>query len=426
MRPGSIRLKWMAVILVAGAMLMTAPSASGLELVFKDPQYSFQCLRAVSNSFGGAADIGECLYTASRITEGDDESWYREWHAAADARIAEAKALQAAKQREGARREFLKASNYYRTAEFFLRENPADLRIVETWAKGREAFICAAHLSRRPVQTVQIPFENTTLPGYLCLVDNSPTRRPLLIIHTGFDGTAEELYYSFAWYAVEQGYNCLLFEGPGQGGVIRVQKLPFRPDWEKVVTPVVNYALTLPQVDPSRIALYGISFGGYLAPRAAAFEHRIKALVANGGVYDFHTVAMKSVPEEALDDPASCAEIDQYVIQQMKTNPSLRWVMSNAMFTFAATSPSEWMRLTRPYNMKDCADKITCPTLVVDSENDQDMPGQAKLLYDALQCPKEYLLFTVAEGAGEHCQVGAGALSAARIVAWLDRTLGRP
>ena len=76
--------------------------------------------------------------------------------------------------------------------------------------------------------------------------------------------------------ALERGYNCLTFEGPGQGGVIRKQKIPFRHDWERVVTPVVDYALTRSEViDPTCIALMGISMGGYLAARAAAFEHRI-------------------------------------------------------------------------------------------------------------------------------------------------------
>ena len=105
-------------------------------------------------------------------------------------------------------------------------------------------------------------------------------------MHTGYDGTQEELR-AHAMAATARGLNCLTFEGPGQGAVIREQGLGFRPDWEAVVTPVVDYVLGLPTVDPERIALLGISFGGYLAPRAAAFEHRLAACIANGGVFDF-------------------------------------------------------------------------------------------------------------------------------------------
>jgi len=77
----------------------------------------------------------------------------------------------------------------------------------------------------------------------------------------------------------------LTFEGPGQGRVIRKQKIPFRYDWEKVITPVVDYALSLKQIDSKQIALMGISMGGYLEARAAAFEHRISACILYNGVY---------------------------------------------------------------------------------------------------------------------------------------------
>ena len=102
-------------------------------------------------------------------------------------------------------------------------------------------------------------------------------------MHSGFDGTAEELYYNRAVFAIKRGYHCLLFEGPGQGGVIRELNIPFRPNWETVVTPVVDFALKRKEVDPDAIALMGISFGGYLAPRAVAFEHRIRLVSQTAG-----------------------------------------------------------------------------------------------------------------------------------------------
>lgn len=74
--------------------------------------------------------------------------------------------------------------------------------------------------------------------------------RKTLIVQTGFDGTAEELYFTRAVFALERGYNVLLFEGPGQGGALREQQLYFRPDWENVVTPVVDYLLARKDVDP--------------------------------------------------------------------------------------------------------------------------------------------------------------------------------
>ena len=395
-----------------------------LDLVFKDQQYSFQTLRALGHAVSGGADIGEVLKTAYSIKEGDDESWYREWMKTAEQCDKAGDDFLARGRKISARQEFFKASNYYRTAEFFLHTNPEDPRIVSVWGKSRDTFLKAAKLAERPILPVQIPFEGTALPGYLCLVDKSGKKRPLLIVHTGFDGTKEELYFETARFAVERGYNVLLFEGPGQGAVIRLQKLPFRPDWETVVTPVVDYALTRKEVDAKRIALMGISFGGYLGPRAVAFEKRIKACIANGGIYDFHmTARLNPETEKELDVPEAALEIDKAVYARMKTDPSLRWSMANGMFTFHAKSPSEWLRMTRSYTMKDVAAKITCPMLIVDSEGDRDLPGQARQLFDALKPPKDFLLFTKEEAAEEHCQMGAMLISNARILDWLDKIM---
>lgn len=79
-----------------------------------------------------------------------------------------------------------------------------------------------------------------------------------------------------AGQAAKRGYVCLIFEGPGQGEMIVKQELPFRPDWEKVVTPVVDFAVKLPGVDANRLAIIGFSMGGMLVPRALTFEKSIK------------------------------------------------------------------------------------------------------------------------------------------------------
>mgnify|MGYP003808621541 CR=1 FL=1 len=423
MKKGSCAVNCLACLFVI--CLFAAGNVFSADLIFKDGQYSFQTLRALGYSVSGGADVGEVLKTAYAITEGDDESWYREWFKTAEQCEKSGDDFLARGKTVSARQQFFKASNYYRTSEFFLHTNPADPRIVSVWKKSRDTFLKGVKLADHPVIPVTIPFEGTTLPGYLCLVDTSGAKRPLLIIQTGFDGTKEELYFQNAFFAVKRGYNVLLFEGPGQGEVIRIQKLPFRHNWETVVTPVVDYAVSRKEVDAERVALMGISFGGYLAPRAIAFEKRIKACIANGGVYDFHMTAhLTEEMEKFLDTEEGAEEIDRDIYEKMKTDPSFRWVMANGMFTFHAPSPSAWLRMTRPYTMKDVAAKITCPILIVDSEGDRDMPGQAAKLYNALVSPgKEFMLFTKEEGAEEHCQMGALLISNARILDWLDDIL---
>ena len=104
------------------------------------------------------------------------------------------------------------------------------------------------------------------------------------------------MHFQGARAAVERGLNAFVFDGPGQFGPLHREGLTFRPDWEKVVTPVVDFVLKLPGVDPKRVALMGMSLGGLLAPRAAAFEKRIAALIANDGLYDYAAAQLAKDP----------------------------------------------------------------------------------------------------------------------------------
>lgn len=414
------------ILPLMGMLASSFFSLHSLQFGFRDSEYSFQSLRAIAGTAIGTADVAECLTTISKIEEGNDESWYKQWNQTAQTVEKEAWQSKNSGHLLSAAAEFSRASNYYRTAEFFLHTNPKDPRIIKTWSKSRDCWRHSIANLDHPVKEVRIPFEKTTLPGYLCLVDNSGLARPLLIAQTGLDGTAEEVYYLIAQAAIARGYNCLVFEGPGQGEVIRVQGIPFRYNWETVVTPVVNYAIQLKEVNKDRMALMGISMGGYLVPRALAFEHRIKLGIANGGIYDFHEICMEGAPpgtDVKLDSPKTSAEIDAFIMNAAKTNPKLRWVVHHSMYTFQAKTPSEWLKMTRPYTMKGLAQNIKSKMLIIHSENDTIMKGQAKQLYDALKSPKDFMIFTAEEGAGEHCQVGAYSLSNEQIFSWLDNNL---
>ncbi len=267
-----------------------------MKLLFQDEAFSFELLRAIGYTVYEGADIGECLSTAARIQEGDFERWYTEWTATADRVRVVADTCLTRGHTVSARKAYLRASNYYRTAEFFLHTNPNDPRILSTWGKSRHCFREATYLFAFPCEAIEIPYEGTTLPGYFYRADTSDTPRPTLLFHGGFDSTVEELYFAGAAAALEHGYNCLTFDGPGQGRVIRQQHMPFRPDWEAVVTPVVDYAVSRPEVDPERLALMGMSQGGYFAPRAAAFEHRLHALIAYDGVFNCYDAVPLLMP----------------------------------------------------------------------------------------------------------------------------------
>jgi hypothetical protein len=97
--------------------------------------------------------------------------------------------------------------------------------------------------------------------------------------------------------------------------------------------------------------------------------------------------------------------------------------MKHGMWTVGVETPFELITKSKDYTIKDIAQNIKCPTLVLDAENDDSFPGQPKKVFEDLSCPKRYILFTTDEGAEEHCQCGAAALSNQRIFDWLDETL---
>lgn len=395
-----------------------------MKIVFQDPTFSLQLLRAISETYYKGADIGECISTAYRIREGDFESWYIEWLNTAKRVHKYADESLAAGHKISAREAYLRASNYYRVAEFLL-INPEDPRIQTTWGGSKECFSKAAGLLSLSVESVEIPYEGTTLPGHFYRVDdnNGKSPRPTLIAHGGFDSTLEELYTSAAAPAIDRGYNCLTFEGPGQGGVIRRQKIPFRYDWEKVFTPVVDYTLGRPkEIDPKRIALMGISMGGYLAARAAAFEPRIAACILNDGVFDGYDAISSSFPKSLLTaiENGNSEVVNTILDILSESDPNIRFNIKHGMWTTGVNTPFELIQNSKNYTIKGIAQNIKCPTLVLEAEKDDSFPGQPKKVFEALRCPKKYVLFTTEEGAEEHCQVGAPSLSNLRIFDWLD------
>lgn len=415
--------------MTANGPMPAAPAEKSL-LFPDDAQFWFETVRAFGAAEYGGAQFGEVLATSARIKSGDYDSWYDAWNAIADRVAQEAAAQLSRGHRISARDGYLRASNYYRTSEFFLHEHPEDPRIARAYQRTVECYKICAGLFEPPIAAVEIPYESTTLPGYLHRVDSSSRPRPTVIMHTGFDGSAEEMHFMGARAAVERGYNVLAFDGPGQFGPIHRERLPFRPDWEKVVAPVVDFVLKQPGIDSERIALMGVSMGGELAPRAAAFETRLAALIANDGLYDYAAPAVATVPPDQLAElkPMLTADhapaVDKMLDERMKASPTVRWGCIHGMYSFGVPTPRAYIAAMLAYNLgSGIAEKIGCPTLVCDAEDDLLFKGQPQELYDHLTCPKTMIRFTGAEGAGFHCQLGAGALAFARIYDWLDDVL---
>jgi hypothetical protein len=238
--------------------------------IMNDPVLDNQLLWYLSAVYQGMADIGECLDTAWRIDPQDAWSWPTEWLRTADRLRRTAEASLARSHALSAGESYLRAASYYRAALIHHPE-PADPGVAQAARQSMACFDRAIALLGIPARPVRIPYEGVTLPGYFYRSPVAHGKVPVLIVHEGRDAWPEETKY-LADAAIKRGYHCLQFHGPGQAAAIRLQGLTFRPDWERVVTPVVDFAVSLPEVDPERIALMGISMGGALAPRGRVRE----------------------------------------------------------------------------------------------------------------------------------------------------------
>ncbi|WP_406137720.1 alpha/beta hydrolase family protein [Streptomyces sp. NBC_01089] len=384
-----------------------------MKFLYDDESFSFEVLRAAGYATYGGAELGEVLVTCRQVPEGDEEAWSRQWAATAARVEGIGRDALAAGHRVSAREALLRASNYYRTADFYRRADPAnDAESARLAKASQQTFAEAAALLDIPARAVRIPYEGTTLPGYLFLADASGRPRPTVLYHGGYDSTLEEGYVALAAGALRRGYHVLVLDGPGQGSTVREQGLHFRPDWEAVVTPAVEFALTLPEVDADRIALVGTSLGGYLAARAAAFEPRIAACILHDGVYDVHAT-FEAVFRAAAEVPGG---LDTVMAQSV----SARWLVHNGLWTLGVSGADELLDAFRAYTLEGVAERVTCPTLVLEAENDQFFAGQPQRVLSALTCPKELISFREDEGGGEHCHEGAVALWHQRAFDWLD------
>jgi Prolyl oligopeptidase family len=402
-----------------------APKSAAADSFFHDPDLNYTFLILLGSAVYQLAEVGACLAIADHIQDGNAASAFQALVVAGDRLAGLADEAAAAGRLVSARSAYLQASNYTFAATYFVDRMGAPDRFAPTWRRQQALWDQGAALFDPPVEQVAIPYQDTTLPGYFFKVDESGQPRSLLILNNGSDGALQAAWSLGGASALERGYNYLTFYGPGQGAALVEQGLFFRPDWEEVITPVVDYALSRPEVDPARIGLIGISQGGYWVPRAMAFEHRVAAAVADPGVWDVSTVWTANLPAALLGLLAAGkqAEFDQALRAGMASAPAAAATLAFRMRPFGFTSLYDAFTAVKQYTLADVVGQITCPLLVTDPEGEQFWPGQSQQVYQALPGPKSLLPFTRAEGADLHCEPKTPGLRAQRIFDWLDATL---
>jgi pimeloyl-ACP methyl ester carboxylesterase len=392
-----------------------------------DAFFEEQAIRTLAHMQFGGADLGECTVTMGCVPAGDALAWHREWTRTADRVAAIADACAAAGHEVSAREAYLRASNYYRTSYLMLFGEPPAPALVGAFEREQATFHEFASRAEPPLEPVEIPYEGTTLPGYFCRSALAGGKAPTLIATNGYDSTVHEMYFGFAVAANRRGYHCLLFDGPGQGRALIKQGLKMRPDWENVVRPVVDYALTRPEVDPARLALAGWSFGGYLALRGAGGEPRLSACIADPGLMGLWEPMQKmfaTLPPEVLADPRGAdPTLFAPYMAHIEASPVLRWkVVQRAFWVHGINSLADYLAIARDYTNHDAVKSIRCPVFLAWEENDP-LAASAPEVYAQLSCAKVLARFTAAEGAGDHTAIMARSLFHQRMFDWLDGVL---
>lgn len=352
----------------------------------------------------GMTDPGELLEVVVQLNPNDEHRWIESWSGIARRLQDRAERAEAEGRTVTAASAFLRASTYWRASLMYF-SFPEDPRMVENAEASTKCYRRYLELSGYPGEPVSIPYEGTALPGYFYRSPLAPAEGPLLILTPGRDTWAEDTRWVYDG-ALKRGIHCLIYDGPGQGFALRLQDLKFRPDWEKVITPVVDFALTLPGIDPARIGLMGMSFGGYLVPRAAAFEKRVKLCVADPGSLSWGHGMLDHFPAPLRKILTGGAPdfLRQLTIAGAERT-SLEWMIRDYAWKHGVAHEDVFTELLK-YDNAEFVDQIECKVLILDGAEEM-AKDQPKKLFDALKGPKDYLFFDEATTAQAHCQMGS-------------------
>lgn len=348
-------------------------------------------------------DVGEVLETYCQLTDTSEALWLKTWGALAQKLTTQAEEKLAGGYQRSASSLYLRASTYWRVA-LMCYSDPDDPQMVAFCHNSHQCYETYLRLSGYPGTYVQIPYENSYLPGHFYRSPVASDQAPLMILMPGRDTWAEDTRWVYDGL-LQRGIHCLIFDGPGQGYALRLQSMPFRPDWENVVSPVIDYATQLEGVDPKRIGALGISFGGFLLPRACAFEPRIKLAVLDPG---------------NLNWGGHFADIFTKVMKLPKfMRPAMIDGMMNDYAWKHGVDRSQVITELRKYDNRDIISQVTCETLVLDGTAEINQ-GEGEKLFAALpQGHKTYHLFDETSTAQSHSQMGGYSEAAEFLDDWI-------
>jgi 2,6-dihydroxypseudooxynicotine hydrolase len=307
---------------------------------------------------GNGVDPSDYERLAASITEW--AGWSDAWSAvAAEHESLGREALASGRMRSGGGH-LSQAAVYYHFAKFFWVHDVDEMR--RTHARAVACLMDALpHLSP-PGRRVEIPFENGVIVGVL-RTPRSSGPHAVVILVPGLDSAKEELRPTEQLF-LDRGLATFVVDGPGQGEA--EYDLPIRPDWEVPGAAIVDALVAMPEIDPARIGIWGVSLGGYYAPRVVSGDDRVRACISISGPFVFG---------REWDDLPSLTR-DAFRVR-----------------SFSATD-TEARTKALGLSLEGHAGRITVPMLIVAGRRDRIIPPyHAELLAEACRGPVDLFMF---------------------------------
>lgn len=348
-----------------------------------------------------------CKPVLEAAKNGDDagtEELYAAWVAVADRLIASAEDDVARGRIIGAADKFYRSSLYVSQSERL--QAPTWAGRTAAYQKSMDLLARHVELSGSRMRRVEIPYEGAFLPAYFMPAEGVEGPAPTIIQWNGLDSTKEMMYYSgFPQMLARRGIATLMVDTPGSGEALRLRGLTARYDTEAWAAACLDFLETVDEADAEMTGIVGWSLGGYYAPRAAAFEKRLKLAVAWGANHNW-------------------AEVQEGRRNREGENPVPHY-WEHVFWVWGVDSMEDFIAVTSGMHLNGVAEKITVPLLVTHGQGDRQINVKyAHETYDqATASPKRELrIFDDPEGGTEHISIDNMPYVAGYIADWVAET----
>lgn len=333
------------------------------------------------------------------------EKWYESWTRMGERLERLARADDDRGYAVSACRKWLRAAIYYFLAERHISRNSP--RRVQTYLRGLKAFRRHVELSDVPVEFVEVPYGDSALPALFIPALGTTEKPPCMIHFNGLDFTKEFVYLHQGFDLRRRGVSLLICDHPGVGEALRLRNLTASPETEVPAAACLDYLEQRDDVDPDRIGIMALSMGGYYAPRAAAFEKRLKCCVVWGAIWDLEACLLNCTREGT---------------ESVSFDDQLAWV-------FGIAEHDQLWEVIKRFNLEGIAEQIECPLLIVHGENDRQAPlWTAQRTYERAvnSARRELKIFTFDEGGAEHCSLDNSSICVDYMHDWIADVLSSP